>query len=146
MPVKKDDAHRALEMLENYSASLNAPQDRQLRMAIEKLIHIFKSNLFKALLDIQEFYELILMDDSTDVNTKSLAVLKIAEKWSESPPLPTAKQVDKQIISELDALNINGGSKHASSSNIPAALIGKKKVQLSATARRIPIDEKIRRV
>jgi hypothetical protein len=40
-------------------------------------------------LDIQEFYEVILLDDTKDVNTKALAVLRIAEKWSETPPLPT---------------------------------------------------------
>ncbi len=39
-------------------------------------------------IDIQEFYELVLLDESKDANTKALAVLKIAEKWNESPPLP----------------------------------------------------------
>lgn len=53
------DAHRALELLENYCANLNAPQDRQLRMAIEKLIHIFKSNLFKALLGTNHLFILL---------------------------------------------------------------------------------------
>ena len=50
MPVKKDDAHRALELLEEYCARLSSPADKQLRIAIEKVIYIFKSSLFQALL------------------------------------------------------------------------------------------------
>ncbi len=83
------DAHRALELLEDYCSRLNSPGDKQLRIAIEKLIFIFKSSLFQALLDIQEFYEAILLDDNTDANTKALAVLRIADKWLENGPLTT---------------------------------------------------------
>lgn len=88
MPVKKDDAHRALELLEDYCARLTSPNDKQLRIAIEKLIYIFKSSLFQALLDIQEFYEAILLDDTKDANSKALAVLRIADKWLENTPMP----------------------------------------------------------
>jgi hypothetical protein len=98
MPVKKEDAHRALELLENYALNLTSPNDKQLKLAIEKLIHIFKSNLFQALLDIQEFYELILLDDTKDVQTKSLAVLKIAEKWMESPPIVTTATSKNDLL------------------------------------------------
>ena len=44
------DAHRALELLEDYHSRLTKPQDRPLRNAIEKVIRIFKSRLFQALL------------------------------------------------------------------------------------------------
>lgn len=87
MPVKKDDAHRALEQLEDYCSRLISPNDKQLRIAIEKVIYIFKSSLFQALLDIQEFYEAILLDDTKDANSKALAVLRIADKWLENGPL-----------------------------------------------------------
>ena len=87
MPVKKDDAHRALELLEEYCARLSSPADKQLRIAIEKVIYIFKSSLFQALLDIQEFYEEILFDESKDVNSKALAVLRIADKWLDNGSL-----------------------------------------------------------
>lgn len=50
MPVKKDDAHRALELLEDYCSRLTSPNEKQLRIAIEKVIYIFKSSLFQALL------------------------------------------------------------------------------------------------
>ena len=44
------DAHRALELLEDYCTRLTSPNDKQLRIAIEKVIYIFKSSLFQALL------------------------------------------------------------------------------------------------
>ena len=44
------EAHRALELLEEYHAKLTSPQDKQLRAAIERVIGIFKSRLFQALL------------------------------------------------------------------------------------------------
>jgi hypothetical protein len=44
------DAHRALELLEDYCQRLSSPADKQLRIAIEKVIYIFKSSLFQALL------------------------------------------------------------------------------------------------
>jgi hypothetical protein len=43
--------------------------------------------------DIQEFYELVLLDESQDTNTKAMAVLKIADKWSETPPLTNGSTV-----------------------------------------------------
>ena len=85
-----EDAHRALELLEDYCTRLTSPADKQLRIAIEKVIYIFKSSLFQALLDIQEFYEAILLDENKDVNSKALAVLRIADKWLENAPLPAA--------------------------------------------------------
>ncbi|KAF7417518.1 hypothetical protein HZH68_000171 [Vespula germanica] len=44
------EAHRALELLEDYHAKLTRPQDKALRLAIERVIRIFKSRLFQALL------------------------------------------------------------------------------------------------
>jgi hypothetical protein len=44
------EAHRALELLEDYHEKLTKPQDKQLRLAIERVIRIFKSRLFQALL------------------------------------------------------------------------------------------------
>ncbi|XP_068141331.1 disks large 1 tumor suppressor protein isoform X24 [Drosophila tropicalis] len=74
-------AHRALELLEDYHARLSEPQDRALRVAIERVIRIFKSRLFQALLDIQEFYELTLLDDSKSIQQKTVETLQIATKW-----------------------------------------------------------------
>ncbi|KAH8386968.1 hypothetical protein KR093_003754 [Drosophila rubida] len=81
MQVYRLEAHRALELLEDYHARLSEPQDRALRIAIERVIRIFKSRLFQALLDIQEFYELTLLDDSKSIQQKTAETLQIATKW-----------------------------------------------------------------
>lgn len=44
------DAHRALDLLEEYHASLTADDDTPLRSAIERVIRIFRGRLFQALL------------------------------------------------------------------------------------------------
>nr|XP_015811921.2 disks large homolog 1 isoform X5 [Nothobranchius furzeri] len=62
MPVRKRDAQRALLLLEEYRNKLNQTEDRQLRHSIQRVIDIFQSNLFQALIDIQEFYEVTLLD------------------------------------------------------------------------------------
>ncbi|XP_046454182.1 disks large 1 tumor suppressor protein-like isoform X4 [Daphnia pulex] len=81
MPVRKQEAHRALELLEEYHTKLTSPQDKQLRAAIERVIGIFKSRLFQALLDIQEFYELTLLDETKTVQQKTAETLQMASKW-----------------------------------------------------------------
>ena len=53
MPVCKAEAHRALELLEDYYSRLDDVEERELKVAIERVIKIFKSRLFQALLDIQ---------------------------------------------------------------------------------------------
>ncbi|CAG2101370.1 unnamed protein product [Medioppia subpectinata] len=85
MVVRREEAHRALELLEEYHSSLTSPQDKQLRNAIERVIRIFKSRLFQALLDIQEFYELTLLDANKSVVQKTTETIDIASKWENSP-------------------------------------------------------------
>ncbi|XP_058618527.1 discs large homolog 1-like protein isoform X5 [Onychostoma macrolepis] len=63
MPVRKKDAQRALILLEEYRSKLSNTEDRQLRNSIQRVIDIFQSNLFQALIDIQEFYEVTLLDN-----------------------------------------------------------------------------------
>ncbi|XP_076435415.1 disks large homolog 1-like [Babylonia areolata] len=86
MPVKKQDAHRALELLEDYHTRLTKPQDRPLKTAIERVIRIFKSRLFQALLDVQEFYESTLLDDNKTSHEKTLETLRVASKWEREAP------------------------------------------------------------
>ncbi|XP_042184485.1 discs large homolog 1-like protein isoform X19 [Oncorhynchus tshawytscha] len=63
MPIRKKDAQRALSLLEEYRTKLNHTEDWQLRLSIQRVIDIFQSNLFQALIDIQEFYEVTLLDN-----------------------------------------------------------------------------------
>ena len=57
MRIRREEAHRALELLEDYHRRLYSPEDTELRLSIERIIRIFKSSLFQALLDIQECYQ-----------------------------------------------------------------------------------------
>ncbi|XP_054708025.1 disks large 1 tumor suppressor protein-like isoform X2 [Uloborus diversus] len=82
--LNDQEAHRALELLEEYHSKLTRPQDKQLKNAIERVIRIFKCRLFQALLDIQEFYEVTLLDDSKSVQQKTAETLQIACKWENS--------------------------------------------------------------
>uniref|UniRef100_A0A3B3B7V8 Disks large homolog 1 n=1 Tax=Oryzias melastigma TaxID=30732 RepID=A0A3B3B7V8_ORYME len=61
-PTRRNDAQRALLLLEEYRARLNHSEDRHLSFSIQRVIDIFQSNLFQALIDIQEFYEVTLLD------------------------------------------------------------------------------------
>ncbi|XP_057666210.1 disks large 1 tumor suppressor protein isoform X31 [Diorhabda carinulata] len=102
MPVKKQEAHRALELLEDYHSKLTKPQDKQLRLAIERVIRIFKSRLFQALLDIQEFYELTLLDENKSVQEKTAETIRIANKWeaNDGPIIPTYTNNEKSRYAE----------------------------------------------
>uniref|UniRef100_A0A8C4HKV8 Disks large homolog 1 n=1 Tax=Dicentrarchus labrax TaxID=13489 RepID=A0A8C4HKV8_DICLA len=77
MPVRQKDAQRALELLQQYRAKLDQRQqnqsrtkqglveeDHQLQQSLDRVINVFQSQLFNALLDIQEYYELTILEDS----------------------------------------------------------------------------------
>ena len=81
MPVCKAEAHRALELLEDYYSRLDDTEEKELKAAIERVIKIFKSRLFQALLDIQEFYELTLMDDGKSNDIKVNEAKEMASRW-----------------------------------------------------------------
>ncbi|XP_078141576.1 disks large homolog 4-like isoform X2 [Centroberyx gerrardi] len=77
MPVRQKDAQRALGLLQQYRAKLGqreqnqnrtkqgrGEEDHQLQQSLDRVITVFQSQLFNALLDIQEYYELTLLEDS----------------------------------------------------------------------------------
>ncbi|XP_037830146.1 disks large homolog 1 isoform X2 [Kryptolebias marmoratus] len=84
MPVRQKDAQKALELLQQYRVKLDQRQqnqnrvkqasveeDRQLQQSLDRVINVFQSKLFSALLDIQEYYELTILEDSkTSVDQK----------------------------------------------------------------------------
>src|SRR5699024_8240539 len=59
------------ELLEDYHRRLYAPEDTELRLAIERIIRIFKSSLFQALLDIQECYQVQVSDSKAANNSEA---------------------------------------------------------------------------
>ncbi|XP_059913107.1 disks large homolog 2 isoform X19 [Gadus macrocephalus] len=88
MPVRKKDTSRALGLLEEYCSRLRKPEEDALRTAIQRVMLIFKSNLFEALLDIQEFYELTLLNTHKSCEQKLEEVTHMADRWEKAVTLP----------------------------------------------------------
>uniref|UniRef100_A0A672J7C6 Disks large homolog 1 n=1 Tax=Salarias fasciatus TaxID=181472 RepID=A0A672J7C6_SALFA len=96
------DAQRALELLQQYRAKLDQRQqnqnrtkqgaieeDRQLQQSLDRVISVFQSQLFTALLDIQEYYELTLLADS-----------KCSEKQAREPGKgPSSSSLSAEAVS-----------------------------------------------
>ncbi|XP_078420226.1 disks large homolog 1 isoform X9 [Cetorhinus maximus] len=114
MPVRKQDAQRALKLLENYRAKLGKTEDRQLRASIERVINIFRSNLFQALIDIQEFYEVSLLDNQPVLAQKTTGIVPAVHNWdisnlpstavtSEPLPISLSPSTEKYRYQDDDA-------------------------------------------
>eukprot|EP00063_Salmo_salar_P019862 XP_013994697.1 PREDICTED: disks large homolog 1-like isoform X11 [Salmo salar] len=73
MYLPRKYAQRALSLLEEYRTKLNHAEDWQLRLSIQRVIDIFQSNLFQALIDIQEFYEVTLLDNQKCVESPKMS-------------------------------------------------------------------------
>nr|XP_040040993.1 disks large homolog 1-like isoform X2 [Gasterosteus aculeatus aculeatus] len=105
MPVRQKDAQRALELLQQYRAKLDqrqqdqdqnqnqsrsaeghAEEDSQLQQSLDRVINVFQSQLFSALLDIQEYYELTVLTDSKSSVGQTDAHLTAAGNLTTEPP------------------------------------------------------------
>uniref|UniRef100_A0A8C5UM67 Disks large homolog 1 n=1 Tax=Malurus cyaneus samueli TaxID=2593467 RepID=A0A8C5UM67_9PASS len=105
---------RALRLLEEYRSKLSQAEDRQLRNSIERVISIFQSNLFQALIDIQEFYEVTLLDNPKcidhsqpsepiqPVNTWDFSSLPSTTVTSETLPSSLSPSVEKYRYQDED--------------------------------------------
>uniref|UniRef100_A0A8D2DCL2 Disks large homolog 1 n=1 Tax=Sciurus vulgaris TaxID=55149 RepID=A0A8D2DCL2_SCIVU len=101
MPVRKQDTQRALHLLEEYRSKLSQTEDRQLRSSIERVINIFQSNLFQALIDIQEFYEVTLLDNPKCIDrSKQSEPLQPVNTW-EISSLPSTTVTSETLPSSL---------------------------------------------
>nr|XP_055064300.1 disks large homolog 2 isoform X18 [Misgurnus anguillicaudatus] len=81
MPLRKRDTARAIRLLEDYCSKLKKPEEQQLKTAIIRVMGIFKSSLFQALVDIQEFYEVTLLNSQKSCEQKLVEVVHMAEQW-----------------------------------------------------------------
>ncbi|XP_016303309.1 disks large homolog 1 isoform X8 [Sinocyclocheilus anshuiensis] len=95
MPVRKKDAQRALLLLDEYRTKLSQTGDPHLRRSIERVINIFQSQLFQALIDIQEFYEVSLQDNENKPtepsSLKTRELFPPVNEWNlTGPPSTTA--------------------------------------------------------
>uniref|UniRef100_A0A8C8JJB2 Disks large homolog 2 n=1 Tax=Oncorhynchus tshawytscha TaxID=74940 RepID=A0A8C8JJB2_ONCTS len=84
MPVRKKDTARALGLLEDYCAKLRKPEEQQLKTAIQRVMGVFKSSLFQALLDIQEIYEVTLLNTQKSSEQKLEEINHMADKWEQT--------------------------------------------------------------
>ncbi|XP_023606300.1 disks large homolog 1 isoform X6 [Myotis lucifugus] len=101
MPVRKQDTQRALQLLEEYRSKLSQTEDRQLRSSIERVINIFQSNLFQALIDIQEFYEVTLLDNPKCIDrSKQSEPIQPVNTW-EISSLPSTTVTSETLPSSL---------------------------------------------
>ncbi|XP_004561749.1 disks large homolog 2 isoform X3 [Maylandia zebra] len=90
MPIRKKDTARALALLEEYCTNLRKPEEQQLKTAIQRVMGIFKSNLFEALLDIQGFYEVTLLNTQKSSKQKLEELNHMADKWEKSLSVPNS--------------------------------------------------------
>ncbi|XP_057604282.1 disks large homolog 2 isoform X1 [Hippopotamus amphibius kiboko] len=95
MPVRKKDTDRALSLLEEYCKKLRKPEEQQLKDAVKKVMGIFKSSLFQALLDIQEFYEVTLLNSQKSCEQKIEEANQIAQKWEKTSLLAPCHNLQK---------------------------------------------------
>ncbi|XP_048720453.2 disks large homolog 1 isoform X19 [Caretta caretta] len=127
MPVRKQDTQRALRLLEEYRSKLSQSEDRQLRNSIERVINIFQSNLFQALIDIQEFYEVTLLDNPKcidhsklsepvqPVNTWDFSSLPSTTVTSETLPSSVSPIIEKYRCQDEDTPSQEHSSSHVTS-------------------------------
>ncbi|XP_076793905.1 disks large homolog 2 isoform X7 [Arvicanthis niloticus] len=101
MPVKKKDTDRALSLLEEYCKKLRKPEEQLLKNAVKKVMSIFKSSLFQALLDIQEFYEVTLLNSQKSCEQKIEEANQVAQKWEKTLILDSCGGDSLQKSSEL---------------------------------------------
>lgn len=69
--VHKCDTDRAVGLLRQYQANLTSPEEQSLKTSVAKVSAVLGSHLFKALLDIQECYEVTLQ-----LNTEQTVVIE----------------------------------------------------------------------
>ncbi|XP_048036489.1 disks large homolog 2 isoform X13 [Megalobrama amblycephala] len=112
MPLRKRDTARAISLMEDYCSKLKKPEEQQLKTAILRVMGIFKSSLFQALIDIQEFYEVTLLNSQKSCEQKLVEVNHMAEQWehtatnstlpTEGPqPASTPPELRKESCMEL---------------------------------------------
>ncbi|XP_026797460.2 disks large homolog 2 isoform X20 [Pangasianodon hypophthalmus] len=130
MPLRKRDTARALGLLEDYCSRLKKPEEQQLKAAILRVMGIFRSSLFQALIDIQEFYEVTLLNSQKSCEQKLEEVKHMAEQCensSTSPSFPNTHPqpacVQLEVIEKSHAEEPIADS-NASAENRPPAVQG----------------------
>ncbi|KAM8873633.1 uncharacterized protein AB9W97_015385 isoform 2-T2 [Spinachia spinachia] len=113
MPVRQKDAQRALELLQQYRANLeqrqrnqsrtaegHAEEDSQLQQSLDRVINVFQSQLFSALLDIQEYYEFTIRTDSRSSVAQTDGQWNLTATELPAQPLPPSVPPSQQASKE----------------------------------------------
>ncbi|XP_051793047.1 disks large homolog 2 isoform X2 [Acanthochromis polyacanthus] len=125
MPISKKDTARALGLLEEYCTKLKKPEEQQLKTAIHRVMGIFKTNLFEALLDIQEFYEVTLLNTQKSCEQKLEEVNHMADKWEKSVSVQnSACPVEEREQSSSEPSGGEQRKSFSTSENRPPAVQG----------------------
>uniref|UniRef100_A0A671YRM3 Disks large homolog 1 n=1 Tax=Sparus aurata TaxID=8175 RepID=A0A671YRM3_SPAAU len=105
MCISCSDAQRALELLQQYRTKLDQRQQNQGRQSLDRVINVFQSQLFSALLDIQEYYELTILQDSKG------SVVQTDGPWTLPAPcnLPSEPSAEPQALSGPLSSQASGG-------------------------------------
>ncbi|XP_022625781.1 disks large homolog 4-like, partial [Seriola dumerili] len=105
MPLKREDTERALQVME----ACQAGAAEGVKGRAEKLLNIFQSDLFQALLDIQEFYELTVCENQTTTSRPHTPGQKYRYQDDETPPVdPSPGHMTHGRSTELSHAHLDG--------------------------------------
>ncbi|XP_076581458.1 disks large homolog 4 isoform X3 [Chaetodon auriga] len=103
MPLKREDTERALQVME----ACQAGAAEGVKGRAEKLLNIFQSDLFQALLDIQEFYELTVCENQ--MSRPHTPGQKYRYQDDETPPVdPSPGHMTHGRSTELSHAHLDG--------------------------------------
>ncbi|NXK61003.1 DLG1 protein, partial [Sylvietta virens] len=94
------DTERAVEILTRYQSTLRSPEEQELKASIGKVSHIFQSELFQALLDIHEFYDLTLRSAPAQAPSLDAAHGTARQQLGASQPSSTVTPREPQNLPE----------------------------------------------
>lgn len=81
MSVRKPEVYQAIEVLEEYYATLDDNEDKVLKTAIDRVIKNFQSNIFQALQNIYDLYTFTLTDKTKSSAHKAKEANSLASRW-----------------------------------------------------------------
>ncbi|XP_072447463.1 disks large homolog 1-like [Chiloscyllium punctatum] len=121
---KAKDTHRKLQLMEEHQPKPDPAQDNRFKTRTQKLLSVFHSDLFQALLDIQQFYEVSLDNQPVPCYPKKCPLKKYRYQDEDTPPLehspahlpnqmkgPELVHVSEKNLSQIE--NVHGYVSHS---------------------------------
>ncbi|XP_008323597.1 disks large homolog 4 isoform X2 [Cynoglossus semilaevis] len=105
MPLKREDTERALQVME----VCQTEAAEGVKGRAEKLLNVFQSDLFQALLDIQEFYELTVCETQEKESRAHTPVQKYRYQDDETPSVnPSPGSMTHGHTTDLSHAHLDG--------------------------------------